>query len=120
MLFVGIFQSLDSVRHSLFLIYQNTQSDCWPVLEFAGALTLPSPGRSGLYPSHFPGLAGIIAQMSSADEVDAESIKAADIQVLIVDNEAAHAHTVAESLERVGFQCSVATSGTEGAKLIAN
>ncbi len=38
---------------------------------------------------------------------------------LIVDNEADHADTVAESLERVGFQCSVATSGQEGAKKIA-
>ena len=49
-------------------------------------------------------------------EVDAAAVKAADIHVLIVDNDAAHAHTVAESLERVGFQCTVATSGNEGAR----
>jgi two-component system response regulator HydG len=56
----------------------------------------------------------------SSVEVDAAAVKAADIHVLIVDNDAAHAHTVAESLERVGFQCTVAASGNEGAKQIAN
>ena len=56
----------------------------------------------------------------SSVEVDAAAVKAADIRVLIVDNDAAHAHTVAESLERVGFQCTVAASGNEGAKQIAN
>ncbi len=56
--------------------------------------------------------------MTPAVDVDAPSIKAADIHVLIVDNDAAHANTVAESLERVGFQCAVATSGTEGAKRV--
>lgn len=39
-------------------------------------------------------------------------------RVLIVDNDQAHAEVVAESLERVGFACDVATSGTEGAKRI--
>jgi two-component system response regulator HydG len=58
--------------------------------------------------------------MTPASEVDAASIKAAEISVLIVDNDAAHARTVAESLERVGFQCAVATSGTQGAQMIAN
>lgn len=40
------------------------------------------------------------------------------IKVLIVDNDAAHAETMAESLERVGYVCSLATSGTEGVRLI--
>jgi two-component system, NtrC family, response regulator HydG len=40
------------------------------------------------------------------------------VRVLIVDNEEAHAQAVAESLERVGYACSVATSGTAGAKRI--
>jgi len=40
------------------------------------------------------------------------------IRVLIVDNEAAHAHAVAESLDRVGYDCSVATSGPQGIKQI--
>jgi two-component system response regulator HydG len=39
-------------------------------------------------------------------------------KVLIVDNNASHAEAVAESLDRVGFSCQVATSGTEGAKMI--
>jgi two-component system response regulator HydG len=40
------------------------------------------------------------------------------IRVLIVDNEAAHAQAVAESLERVGYDCAVATSGPQGVKRI--
>ncbi len=43
----------------------------------------------------------------------------ADIRVLIVDNDAAHASVVAESLERVGYGCTTATSGSEGARLIS-
>jgi two-component system, NtrC family, response regulator HydG len=49
---------------------------------------------------------------------DIASPAPADIRVLIIDNEAAHAETVAESLERVGYMCVVATSGTEGARLV--
>jgi two-component system response regulator HydG len=39
-------------------------------------------------------------------------------QVLIVDNDEAHAEVVAESLDRVGFACRVATSGPQGARMI--
>lgn len=39
-------------------------------------------------------------------------------EVLIVDNDHSHAETVAESLERVGCHCRVATSGNEGAQLL--
>jgi len=42
-----------------------------------------------------------------------------DIHVLIVDNDVPHAQTVAESLARVGFRCTVASSGLEGAQRIA-
>ena len=56
--------------------------------------------------------------MATTANADTAIIKAADIRVLIVDNDAAHAHTVAESLKRVGFDCSVATSGNQGAKMI--
>jgi two-component system, NtrC family, response regulator HydG len=48
------------------------------------------------------------------------AVKAADIRVLIVDNDAAHANTVAESLRRVGYDCAVATSGSKGAEMIAS
>jgi two-component system response regulator HydG len=40
------------------------------------------------------------------------------IRVLVIDDDRFHAETVAESLERVGYDCTVATSGTEGARLI--
>jgi two-component system response regulator HydG len=52
------------------------------------------------------------------EEADAAASTPADIRVLIVDNDGAHAETVAESLERVGYECVVATSGTDGARLI--
>ncbi len=47
-----------------------------------------------------------------------QTTKPSDIRVLIVDNDQSHAETVAESLERVGYECAVATSGTQGAELI--
>src|SRR5262249_59941830 len=40
------------------------------------------------------------------------------IKVLVIDDEPFHAETVAESLERVGYECTVATSGTAGARHI--
>ena len=40
------------------------------------------------------------------------------IRVLVVDDDEPHAAAVAESLERVGYECVVATSGREGLRLI--
>src|SRR6516165_7665035 len=40
------------------------------------------------------------------------------IRVLVVDDDEPHAAAVAESLERVGYECVVATSGSEGLRLI--
>lgn len=40
------------------------------------------------------------------------------LKLLVVDNEAAHARAMTESLEKVGYHCEVATSGPEAAKLI--
>jgi two-component system response regulator HydG len=40
------------------------------------------------------------------------------IRVLVVDDDESHAEAVAESLERVGYECLVATSGREGLRLI--
>jgi len=40
------------------------------------------------------------------------------IRVLVVDDDEGHAKAVAESLERVGYDCVVATSGSEGLRLI--
>jgi two-component system response regulator HydG len=39
-------------------------------------------------------------------------------EVLIIDNDESHAETVAESLERIGCRCQVATSGVQGAEII--
>jgi two-component system response regulator HydG len=49
---------------------------------------------------------------------DAKSSGALPIRVLIVDNDPPLADSMAESLERVGYPCAVATSGPEGAKLV--
>lgn len=40
------------------------------------------------------------------------------IRALIVDNDDAHAETMADSLSRVGYECTVATTGTQGAELL--
>jgi two-component system, NtrC family, response regulator HydG len=40
------------------------------------------------------------------------------IHVLVVDDEGAHAEAVAESLERVGYRCTIATSGRQALRLI--
>ncbi len=42
------------------------------------------------------------------------------LRVLIVDNDQPHAEAVAESLQRVGYDCTVATSGPAGAELVEN
>src|SRR3954463_14331716 len=43
---------------------------------------------------------------------------ASQIRVLVVDDDEPHAEAVAESLERVGYECVVAGSGREGLRLI--
>ena len=53
--------------------------------------------------------------VKDATEKDLASIV---IRVLIIDDDEAHAQAVAESLERVGCECKIATSGEQGAKLI--
>jgi two-component system response regulator HydG len=42
------------------------------------------------------------------------------LKVLIIDDEPNHAEVVAESLERVGYECVIATSGAAGARMIEN
>jgi two-component system response regulator HydG len=56
--------------------------------------------------------------MVTGEIVERPTAASAPIRVLIVDNEAAHAEAVAESLKRVGYDCTVATSGTQGVRLI--
>ena len=50
---------------------------------------------------------------SQADDSDKRPL-----DVLIIDNDEAHAQVVAESLDRVGFHCQVAGSGPLGAQMI--
>jgi two-component system response regulator HydG len=40
------------------------------------------------------------------------------IRALIIDNDPAHAEAMADSLSRVGYQCTVAVTGAEGASLL--
>ena len=56
--------------------------------------------------------------MTASEAICPPSTATAPAKVLIVDNDESHAEVVAESLDRVGFACQVATSGTEGAQRI--
>src|SRR5947207_9856367 len=54
-------------------------------------------------------------------KADAAERKAGEgLSVLVIDDEAFHAETVAAVLERVGYECTVATSGKAGAREIEN
>lgn len=56
--------------------------------------------------------------MTELEKTESSPVAAAGIRLLIVDNDPAHARAMSESLERVGYQCTVATSGPEGARHI--
>lgn len=58
------------------------------------------------------------AGSGDAGEPLVSAIRPADLRLLIVDNEAAHARAMAESLEKIGYQCEVATRGLDAARLI--
>ena len=58
---------------------------------------------------------------SSADGGESTHVAAFDpssLKLLVIDNEAAHARAMTESLEKVGYTCEVATSGPEAAGLV--
>lgn len=58
---------------------------------------------------------------SSADGGESSHVSACDpstLKLLVIDNEAAHARAMTESLEKVGYRCEVATSGPEAASLV--
>jgi len=59
----------------------------------------------------------IIRCMSETTSLPSEVAPPAT-RVLIVDNDQALAHAMLESLEKVGYACSVATSGPEGARRV--
>lgn len=55
---------------------------------------------------------------SPLESTESPSLDVAPLSILIVDNDEQHALAVAESLERVGYTCQVATSGEAGAEQI--
>jgi two-component system response regulator HydG len=57
--------------------------------------------------------------MAKPDSSSSDERSGPPVEVLIVDNDEAHAEVVAESLDRVGFSCHTAASGTRGAEMIA-
>jgi len=65
---------------------------------------------------------GIISRMATSKKLlpdsQADDSEKRPLEVLIVDNDEAHAQVVAESLDRVGFLCQVAGSGPLGAQMI--
>ncbi|MDG2380218.1 MAG: sigma-54 dependent transcriptional regulator [Pirellulaceae bacterium] len=55
--------------------------------------------------------------MANAKESSSDN-STTPIRVLVVDNDKSHAQAMAETLDRVGYACKVATSGPDGAKYI--
>jgi two-component system response regulator HydG len=60
----------------------------------------------------------MVAPYPPPDNTAVNHVSSTPPEVLIVDNDRAHAETVAETLERLGYHCCVAASGTEGARLV--
>lgn len=56
--------------------------------------------------------------MAETENISSAESEAGQYAILIVDNDRAHARAMTESLERVGYRCSVATSGPEGVQMI--
>ncbi len=56
--------------------------------------------------------------MASTEVSNSEAYSGPPVEVLIVDDEEPHAQAVAETLDRIGFSCHVATSGRQGAQRI--
>src|SRR5262245_46636515 len=53
------------------------------------------------------------------DRADKAARKAGEgLKVLVIDDEPLHAEAVAETLQRVGYECTVATSGKAGARAL--
>src|SRR5262245_44050039 len=61
---------------------------------------------------------GVSRTMNRLPDAPAASEIGQGLRVLIIDDEPFHAETLAESLARVGYDCVVATSGSEGARRI--
>src|SRR5262245_40896169 len=60
-------------------------------------------------------------RINSMDRKRHDTANGADgLKLLIIDDEPNHAEAVAESLQRVGYDCLIATSGKAGARLIGD
>jgi two-component system response regulator HydG len=62
----------------------------------------------------------LVSDMESAELSNSGSLRVdpSTLKLLVVDNEAAHARAMVESLEKVGYRCELATSGPDAAKLV--
>ncbi|MEM6978215.1 MAG: sigma-54 dependent transcriptional regulator [Planctomycetota bacterium] len=54
----------------------------------------------------------------AASTSDSATVQPSELRLLVVDNEAAHARAMTESLEKVGYVCDVATSGPDASAMI--
>ena len=58
-------------------------------------------------------------EANKTSDADDQKKSGSSINVLLVDNDKDHARAMTESLERIGLDCTTATSGPEGSKLLA-
>ena len=66
-----------------------------------------------------PVLCEVLKSYHTAMSKEKEKSPAIPIRVLLVDNEKDHASAMTESLERIGLECSFATSGPEGIQMLS-
>lgn len=69
-------------------------------------------------PGHYSEVVGFLYHRGMSETDRSSDTGTTAMRVLIVDNDRAHAQTMADILEIVGFQCQVATSGPAGARRI--
>jgi two-component system response regulator HydG len=60
----------------------------------------------------------MMVDMGTNDPAETSEPSPATIRLLIVDNDRAHAQAMVESLERDGYQCTMATSGPDGVRAV--
>src|SRR5437899_641211 len=73
-------------------------------------------GTAGRIPRKEGGRLRSRATMNRRQHVPETAPGGEGLKVLVIDDDRLHAETIAESLERVGFTCVVATSGRAGAQ----
>ncbi|MCP4885215.1 sigma-54 dependent transcriptional regulator [Rubripirellula sp.] len=71
-----------------------------------------------LFPIEFNARPAADSGGTSGTSLKSLDFDVSQLKLLVVDNEAAHARAMTESLEKVGYTCEVATSGPEAAELI--